>query len=99
MTGTSVPDLARRREALLQARDAIERELAEIEAGTPAKPPGWAQDGRKGPDACEVPLKRAAGTWGVSYEAARLRALRLEPLGLAVKLRPGGWRVSVEALG
>lgn len=42
-------------------------------------------------------LQRAAGIWGLSNEAARKRALQIEPRGLAKRLRPGGWRISTQA--
>nr|USU32926.1 DUF3375 domain-containing protein [Methylobacterium sp. OTU13CASTA1] len=91
-------DPARRRRELLQARAEIDRELAQIEAGTPLRPASTGQDGQGwGPDD-SVTLKQAAGLWGVGYEAARQRAETMVPLGLAVKLRPGGWRVRIGAL-
>lgn len=96
--GRIVADLATRRAKLLAARARIDRELADLDAGCPPAAPGSRQDGR-GPDpASLVTLKAAAHAWGVSAQAAHKRARKLEPLGLAVRLRPGGWRVSAEAL-
>lgn len=89
---------AHRRRVLLEARAEIDRELAQLGARLP---PLARQDGpgrqEWGPDDA-VTLKRAAGAWGLTYQGARLRAEKLAPLGLAVKLRLGGWRVRVEVL-
>ena len=57
-----------------------------------------AQDAPEADGAGFVRLKQAAGVLGLSVEGARQRAMRLVPLGLAVKRRPGGWRVSLATL-
>lgn len=91
-------DPAQRRRELLQARAEIDRELARIDAGMPLAHARMGQDGpRWGPDD-SVTLKQAAGLWGIGYEAARQRAKRMVPLGLSVKLNPGGWRVRLRLL-
>ena len=72
--------------------------VASLEALMAAGSPGLAQDAPEGDGAGFVRLKQAAGVWGLSIEGARLKAMRLVPLGLAEKRRPGGWRVSVRAL-
>lgn len=93
----SAPDPSGRRAVLIQARARIDRELAAIDAGG-LTPPASHQEERRADLALLVPLKVAAHSWGISGAAAWKRARKLEPAGLAVRLRPGGWRVSIAAL-
>lgn len=92
------PDPNGRRAALIQARARIDRELAALDTGGPTPPPASHQDERRADLTLLVPLKVAAHSWGISGAAAWKRARKLEPTGLAVRLRPGGWRVSIAAL-
>lgn len=94
----AAPDASAHLAAIVTEIALIRERLARLEAATGLGPPGLAQDGRGADGVGYVGLKQAAGAWGVSAEAARKRAMRLVPLGLAEKRRPGGWRVRVEAL-
>ena len=84
--------------AVARELHAIRARLVEIEASMGLRSTTLTQDGDGDLLSSSITLKRAAGLWGISYEGARKRCIRLVEIGLAEKRRPGGWRVSPAGL-